>query len=222
MSVVNWYCRAEKNSTISVLKTESVEIGTTTSNNDGFFTVTLSEAVIEEQDIEVKVTNEYTITATIEYACKLSTIVPPSEVKLNNDRTKIQGKAEPDSTIKILDSVTELGTFTVNGSGVFTGDISVELDIEALNVVVTKDAITYTTELLLVPSVDETNKPTELPKVISSEFKVLRENKENLNSKNNYVATLVIEDGVLLINVSNSENVTTKWSANLKITTVEL
>ncbi len=213
---------AERNSTISVLKTGSVEIGTTTSNNDGFFTVTLSEAVIEEQDIEVKVTNEYTITATIEYASKLSTIVPPSEVKLNNDRTKIQGKAEPDSTIKILDSVTELGTFTVNGSGVFTGDISVELDIEALNVVVTKDAITYTTELLLVPSVDETNKPTELPKVISSEFKVLRENKENLNSKNNYVATLVIEDGVLLINVSNSENVTTKWSANLKITTVEL
>ena len=212
----------EKNSNVVVLKEDTTQIGSTSSDINGFFSITLSEAVIAEQELNVKTTNEYSITNTVSYFTELYTIIPPSEIKLNNNRTLIEGKAEPSSTITILNGNIELDNIAVSSSGTFSKEVSIPTDIETIVVNIVKDTSEYTSDLFLLPYINEEEKPTSVDKVVSSEFKILYENILNVTNKNNYVLNLEIEGNKLLIKVNNTNNIPTKWIGKLRITTVEL
>ena len=212
----------EKNSTVVVKKLDNTEIGTGTSNVDGFFTITLTEAVVEEQEVNITTTNEYAIQDINNYLVELAPLVPPSEIKLNNERTFIQGKAEPNSTITLLNNITVITSLTVNSSGVFSGNVTIDKSLGSLIVAIEKDVLEYDTEFVLLDYIDETNKPLPNAKVISSEFKIIDKTITNVTSKANYILDLAVESNKLLITVNNTEHSPTKWDAKLKITTTGL
>lgn len=213
---------AEKNSTISVLKTGDIEIGSATSTVEGYFTITLSEEVIEEQVLTIKATNQYSIITSVTYTTKICPFTSPTEFKLNNERTQLEGKVEPNSVVKVLVDTIELETILIDNTGIFNSPINIDENVSEITINIVKNTDEYNTQFILNTYINETNKPKEILKVISSEFQVIRNNKEYLNNKTNYEVSLVIENNSILIQTSNSENITTKWDAKLRVTTITL
>ncbi len=208
---------AEKNSNIKVYKDTNIEIGTGTSNIDGFFSITLTEAVIGDQTLSIKTTNTFNTERTDTYVVKLSPIKAPYEVLINNNRTNIKGKCEENSTITVLNNLDVLATITIDGTGVFDEEINIPLDITQIVLFIEKGVDEYNTILILDTYKNETNKPKEILKVVSSEFGIIGYSSSRLHNKTNYEVSFSIIDHDLKIKVKNTDNRNTLWISDLKI-----
>lgn len=213
---------SERNSTITVYKNTTVEIGTGTSDANGFFSITLTEAVIEDQVLSIKTINSFSKNRTDSYTVKLSTIDAPYEVLINNARTSITGKAEPNSTITILDGVTVIDTIDVDSSGNFSKALVMSTSLFSISLFLELEPDEYTTTYVFNTYVNETNKPKENLKVTSSEFGVISSNTRNITSKDNYEVLFEGSDNDVTIKVKNTDSKSTKWVASLKINKIVL
>lgn len=207
----------EKNSTITIEKTGSVSIGTGSSDADGLFSITLSEEVIEDQEITIKVVNSFAITSSTVYVVKIAPLIAPTSIKINNDRTLISGKAEPNSTISVVVAAAVLEIITVNSSGDFSHTMTLNKEIPSFVLFTKKDVLEYSTTYVLKPYVDLTNKLKNILKVASSNFDVIQSNIQHLSSKNKYNIVLTKNTNNIEIVVNNTEGVKTLWTATLKI-----
>lgn len=213
--------RAEKNSTITVYKEGDIEIGTGTTV-DGFFEITFTEATTEGQMVHIKTVTDLAAEKTTEYLITLSDILGAYEVVVNKERTFISGKAEPDSTVKIMDSNNDILTIDVETDGTFESEIEIPTSLTSIFLRTTKDTETYDNVLILDTYEDETNEPKENYKVISSEFGLINTKITRLNNKTNYVLTVDDTDGLITFNVNNTTSESTKWNLKIKVDQVEL
>lgn len=213
---------SERNSTITIYKDTTIEIGTGISDINGFFSITLTEPVVENQILSIKTINSYTINRTDSYTVKLSTIDAPFEVLITNERTNISGKAEPNSTITLLNNVTVIDTITVDSSGNFTKVVTIPTNLSSIILFIELNTDEYTTTYIFNTYVNETNKPKENLKVTSSEFGIISSDKHNIFSKNNYEVLFEELNNNINIKVKNIDSKSTKWLANFKINKIEL
>lgn len=212
---------SEENSTITVSKEGDIQIGTTTTV-DGFFEITLTEATTEGQMIYIKTVTTLGGEKTTEYLVDLGTIQGAYEVVVNKERTHISGKAEPDSTITIMDRDSDILTLDVETDGTFESDINIPTTLDTLFFRVDKGSDSYENLISLDVVEDETNAPKENYKVISSEFGVIYSKITRTNNKTNYVLTIEDTGGLLTFNVNNTTEESTKWSLKLKADQIEL
>ena len=218
--------KAERNSTVTVYKDTTVEIGTGTSNIKGFFEITLTEPVVEDQELSIKTVNSFAKTRTDTYITNLSGLIAPYEVVVNYGRTNISGKAEPNSTISILVDMAVIDSVEVDSSGNFNKDIQLSSDISSILIFIEKEeleiALEYTTNYVLSPYLNEENKLKENLKITSSEFGVISSDTDNLGSKNNYKVFFEELNNKVEVKVQNTDSRKTKWLASFKITKIEL
>lgn len=213
--------KAERNSTITVSKATGEVLGTTTSDYKGFFSITLSEAIVDSQEVSIKTVTDLAVEKITSYTVILSELIAPYEVEVNDDRTLVKGKGEPESSIVATDG-TNVFLIDVDSSGNFTKEISIPSDKTLLTLTIEKDSKEYDVKLLLNRYINENNKPKEQQKVLSSSFKVISLNKSYLDNKTDFDFDFTLTGNVLKISVKNNDNKTTKWVALLSIKEISL
>lgn len=212
----------EKNSTITILSSTDVILDTGTSDINGNFTITMTNALVSNSGIKIKVVNAFNIESITNYSVILATLIPVTDVILNNDRTLIKGKAEPNATITILNTSTPIGTVVVPSSGVFEAQVSIPTSLTTIGLFIVLDTKNYNTSYTLDTYINETNKLGEIRKIISSSFDTLFLNQNKLNNKTKYLFSIDTTGSDVILKVTNNTNKTTKWIANLKIIKTQL
>ena len=208
--------------TVNITNSSDVNIGTGTSDTKGYFEITLTTAVVDLDEINVDTINSYGIEGGDELEVSLSSVISPYYIEINNSRTTISGKAQPNGTVTVYNaSMSLLNSYTVDGSGNFSGNLSAsasELDdfilrCEESSNTSTDVYHTLTTKLVM------NNAPTVIPILIDSEFNFIYKDivKRNNSSPIDFDIIIDTVNEDIILRGINGTGVNTKWIGDIKI-----
>ena len=208
--------------TVNITNSSDVNIGTGTSDNKGYFEITLTTAVVDLDEINIDTINSYSIEGGTSLEISLSSVISPYYIEINNSRTTISGKAQPNGIVKVYnDSMLLLNTYTVDGSGNFSGSLSAsasELNNFILNCEESSNISTNVYHTL-TPKLVMNNAPTVIPILIDSEFSFLYKDiiKKNNSSPIDFDIVIDTVNEDIILRGINGTGTNTKWIGDIKI-----
>lgn len=227
--------QSEKTAIITITKQGETptDIGTGTCDSNGFFTVTVSEELINGEEIKIKAVYG---TATKEsiHEVNRQQYTALHEVELNSDRTILKGKGAPNSIITVFEDGVETNYITINETGVFEEEVTISTTINKITLGVDKTItiveeevpqetiVSYDYDFYLLPYYDTTIVEPSILKVATSSYSKMHEKITREKNKTNFNLTLALVDNALKVLVSNTEGIETKWVGRFKINTIEL
>ncbi|MGY4817812.1 Ig-like domain-containing protein [Pseudomonas chlororaphis subsp. piscium] len=141
---------------IKVMGAQGVELGSGVVGKDGAIEIVLNSQQSSEAGLTLTAYNKGEASPAITVAAPVIDTerpLPPTDLNINPDGTRVLGKAKVGETMKIvnLDTQEELGTFTVGPDGFFSANIPSQAEGDRLSITVEKGGKTSLPALLLVP-----------------------------------------------------------------------
>ena len=219
---------AERTSTVDLFDSTSASLGTATVANNGFFEITLSTALVDAATFTIEATNSLGATSdTYNGVVDLKATVAAYEVNINNDRTTISGKGNPDSSVFIYtDADTLLVTLQTNSSGSFSGSLpSSASSLNVFKLIVDEDSnLSQTVEVILTTKLTMQTPPNIIPILIDSVYDFIYKDITKRLNNTNFGFDVEIDETTtsLLLKGTNNLGKSAKWTANLKITVEDI
>ncbi|OLF52213.1 hypothetical protein BTN82_26210 [Pseudomonas chlororaphis] len=141
---------------IKVMDAQGVELGSGVAGKDGAIEIALNTPQDSRVDLTLTAYNKgHASPAIVIVAPVIDTErpLPPIDLNINPDGTRVLGKAKVGETARIvnLDTKEDLGTFAVGSDGFFSANIPLQMGGDKLSITLEKGAKTSLPALLLVP-----------------------------------------------------------------------
>ena len=200
----------------------STQIGTATANGSGVFSVTIAAQAVGTSITAKAIKSPDTISAAS--AAKVVVALPVAgqtatpvitNTSIDADDLTVTGTSVAGATITVYGGLTQIGTATANGSGIF----SVTITPQPLNTAITAkaikspDIISVASSIVLVTAIAQTI-ATTAPVILTKEF--FAQKTKNLTGTATVGAIVTIyRNGVVIEGYSASVDVAGKWSIDI-------
>ena len=206
----------------------STQIGTATANGSGVFSVTIAAQAVGTSITAKAIKSPDTISAAS--AAKVVVALPVAgqtatpvitNTSIDADDLTVTGTSVTGATITVYGGLTQIGTATANGSGIF----SVTITPQPLNTAITAkaikspDIISVASSIVLVTAIAQTI-ATTAPVILTKEF--FAQKTKNLTGTATVGAIVTIyRNGVVIEGYSASVDVAGKWSIDIPFQLVD-
>ena len=206
----------------------STQIGTATANGSGVFSATIAAQAVGTSITAKAINSPDTISAAS--AAKIVVAVPVAaqtatpvitNTSIDADDLTVTGTSVAGATITVYGGLTQIGTATANGSGIF----SVTITPQPLNTAITAkaikspDIISVASSIVLVTAIAQTI-ATTAPVILTKEF--FAQKTKNLTGTATVGAIVTIyRNGVVIEGYSASVDVAGKWSIDIPFQLVD-